>query len=322
LTTAGRRLTAVRARCFNPAMLHASARLAATYSIVARDPETGEIGVGVQSHYFSVGSAVPWAQPGVGAVATQSILEVSYGPKGLAKLSAGEPAESVLAALVEQDAGRALRQVAVLDAEGRSACHSGALCVPAFGHAQGRGWSAQGNMLRSDAVWQGMGPAYERSRGSLAERLLAALEAAEAAGGDVRGRQSAAILVVAGERPANPWEGRLVDLHVEHHAHPLEELRRLLDIHRAHRLFEEARGLFGSGAFERAVPLLEEARKLQPDDVEFAFWTGVAFANAGRKQEARRWLREAYAADASWRELARRLAQVGLFSGGAELIES
>lgn len=300
----------------------ASLRLAATYSIVARDSNSGEIGVGVQSHYFSVGSAAPWAEAGVGAVATQSIVEVSYGPKGLARLSSGAPAPQVLAELVEQDPGRALRQVAIVDAEGRVACHSGALCIPAFGQAQGPGWSAQGNMLRSDAVWQQMGPAFERSAGSLAERLLVTLEAAEFAGGDVRGRQSAAILVVAPERPANSWEGRTVDLHVEHHADPLEELRRLLTLHRAYRLFAEVRQLFGRGEFERALELLEEARKLQPDDVEFAFWTGVAFANAGRKQEARRFLQEAYAADGSWRELARRLASIGLFSGGAELVET
>jgi uncharacterized Ntn-hydrolase superfamily protein len=300
----------------------ASLRLAATYSIVARDTSTGELGVGVQSHHFSVGSAVPWAEAGVGAVATQSIVEVSYGPKGLARLAAGAPAPDALAELVAQDPGRALRQVAIVDAAGRVACHSGALCIPAFGQAEGRGWSAQGNMLRSDAVWQQMGPAFERAEGSLAERLLRALEAAEVAGGDVRGRQSAAILVVAREPPANPWEGRTVDLHVEHHARPLEELRRLLTIHRAYRLFGEVRRLFGTGEFERALELLEEARKLQPDDVEFAFWTGVAFANAGRKEEARRWLREAYAADVSWRELARRLATVGLFAGGAELVDA
>jgi len=303
------------------AMALVSARLAATYSIVVRDPITGEIGVGVQSHYFSVGNAVPWAEPGVGAVATQSIIEVSYGPKGLARLSSGAPAPQVLAELVDQDPGRALRQVAIVDAGGRVACHSGALCIPAFGQAQGRGWSAQGNTLRSDAVWQSMGPAFERSTGSLSERLLCALEAAEVAGGDVRGRQSAAIFVVARDRPANSWEGRIVDLHVEHHARPLEELGRLLTIHRAHGLFGEARQLFGTGDFEPAIGLLEQARKLQPDNIEFGFWTGVAFANAGRKQEARRWLQEAYAADATWRELARRLASIGLLSGGAEFVE-
>jgi uncharacterized Ntn-hydrolase superfamily protein len=167
-----------------------------------------------------------------------------------------------------------------------------------------------------------MGPAFERARGPLAARLLAALEAAEAAGGDVRGRQSAAVLVVAGARPANPWEGRPVDLHVEHHARPLEELRRLYSIHQAHVLFAEAQAEFGRGDFERALEHLEAARKLEPDEVEFAFWTGVAFANAGRPAEARRWLAEAFADDASWRELARRLARIGLFSGDAELLES
>jgi uncharacterized Ntn-hydrolase superfamily protein len=299
-----------------------AARLAATYSIVARDPATGEIGVGVQSHYFAVGSAVPWAQPGVGAVATQSIIEISYGPRGLERLSAGDAAAEVLEALVKRDPGAALRQVAVIDAQGRVANHSGALCIPAFGHAQGAGWCAQGNTLRSDAVWQAMGPAFERARGSLAMRLLVALEAAEAAGGDVRGRESAAVLVVAGARPENAWQGRLVDLHVEHHARPLEELRRLFAIHQAHALFAEAQGHFGKGEFETALELLERARKLQPDEVEFAFWTGVAFANAQRPEEARRWLAEAYADDASWRELARRLARIGLFTGAPELLES
>jgi uncharacterized Ntn-hydrolase superfamily protein len=299
-----------------------ASRLAATYSIVARDGATGQLGVGVQSHYFSVGSAVPWALPGVGAVATQSILEISHGPRGLEQLSTGRSPAAVLEALLAEDPGRALRQVAVIDAAGSVACHSGALCIPAWGQAQGEGWSAQGNMLRSDAVWQAMGPAFERSRGPLASRLLAALESAEAAGGDVRGRQSAAIVVVAGDRPKNAWEGRLVDLHVEHHARPLEELRRLLRIHRAHACFSEAQRHFGTARFEEALVLLEEARALKPEDPEFAFWTGVAFANAGRPAEARRWLGEAYAADASWRELARRLATIGLFSGGAELIET
>ena len=167
-----------------------------------------------------------------------------------------------------------------------------------------------------------MGPAFERSSGSLAARLLA-----RARGGRGRGRRRARPPErrrAGRRRPRardNPWEGRLVDLHVEHHARPLEELRRLFTLHRAHELFAEARRHFGTGDFETALGLLEQARKLEPDDVEFAFWTGVAFANAGRCDEARRWLGEAYAADASWRELARRLATIGLFSGGPELIE-
>jgi tetratricopeptide (TPR) repeat protein len=166
-----------------------------------------------------------------------------------------------------------------------------------------------------------MGPAFESSRGPLASRLLAALVAAESAGGDVRGQQSAAIVVVSGDRPKNVWEGRLVDLHVEHDERSLEELRRLLRIQRAHDCFTGAQQHFGTGDFEAALELLEEARRLKPDEVEFAFWTGVAFANAGRRGEARRWLEEAYADDDSWRELARRLATIGLFAGGPELIE-
>jgi uncharacterized Ntn-hydrolase superfamily protein len=197
------------------------ARLAATYSIVARDPETGELGVAAQSNYFSVGTDVSWAEPGVGAIATQSIIEVSYGPKGLELLSAGLPAQEALDRLVEQDLGASLRQVGIVDAGGRVAAHTGGACVPACAHAFGDGYCVQGNMLASDAVWEAMGPAFEKADGDLAERLMIALEAAETAGGDVRGGQSAALLVVAGERPENPWEGRRIDLHVEDDPRPL-----------------------------------------------------------------------------------------------------
>jgi len=298
------------------------ARIAATYSIVARDDVTGELGVAVQSNYFSVGTDVSWAQPGVGAVATQSIVEVSYGPRGLQLLSEGTSAEETLARLVGEDAGQALRQVAVVDALGRVAAHTGAACVSACGSAQGEGYSVQGNMLASDGVWKAMGPAFEAASGDLADRMLAALDAAQGAGGDVRGCQSAALLVVAGERPENPWEGRRVDLHVEDDPQPLEELRRLLRIRRAYDLFEEARERIGRGDLAGALERAALARELKPGDPQFAFWTGVALGNAGSDEEARRWLAEAFAASDGWRELARRLREVGFFSGDPGLIES
>ncbi len=297
-------------------------RFAATYSIVARDPDSGELGVAVQSNYFSVGTEVSWAEPGVGAIATQSIVEVSYGPKGLELLAKGLPADEALQLLVDQDPGAPLRQVGIVDAHGRVAAHTGAACVASCAHAAGPGYSVQGNMLASDAVWQAMGPAFEAAEGDLAERLMAALEAAEEAGGDVRGRQSAALLVVSGERPQNPWEGRRIDLHVEDDPRPLDELRRLLTIRRAHDLFEEGRVLVAAGDIDAALARVERARELQPDNVQFCFWTGVALANAGRDDEARRWLARAFDAAPAWRELGRRLREVGIYSGDPALLES
>jgi uncharacterized Ntn-hydrolase superfamily protein len=302
--------------------LFPSERLAATYSIVARDPLTGEMGVAVQSNYFSVGTRVSWAAPGVGAIATQSIIEVSYGPQGLDLLSRGLSASEALAQLVALDPGAALRQVGVVDSQGRVAAHTGAACVSACAHQLGEGFSVQGNMLASDAVWQAMGAAYAGAAGDLADRLLAALDAAEREGGDVRGARSAALLVVGGDVPGKPWEGRLVDLHVEDDARPLAELRRLLTLRRAYGLFEEARSTFGSGDLDGALALVSQARALHPGDIQFAFWTGVALANAGRPGDARAWLDEAFAASDAWRELARRLRAVGIFSGDPALLET
>lgn len=297
-------------------------RLAATYSIVAQDRQSGEIGVAVQSSYFSVGTDVSWAEAGVGAVATQSITERSYGPLGLERLKAGASVEDALASLLAEDAARDLRQVAIIDAKGNVTTHTGAACVPACGHIVGDGVSVQGNMLQSDKVWEAMIPAFEGASGELADRLLAALVAAEVAGGDVRGRQSAALLVVGGSRSGRPWEDRRVDLHVEDDPNPLHELKRLLTIHRAYDLFEEARRSFFGGDLDAAVQKVERARALQPGNAQFAFWTGVALANAGRPDEARRWLAEAFADHPGWRELARRMAGLGLYSGDPGLLES
>jgi uncharacterized Ntn-hydrolase superfamily protein len=296
-------------------------RLAATYSIVARDLHTGELGVAVQSNYFSVGTEAIWARPGVGAVATQSIVEVSYGPKGLGLMAEGAPAREALDVLVQQDPAAAVRQVAMVDADGTVAAHTGNGCVPACGDEQGVGYSVQGNMLKSDAVWQAMGSAFENAEGDLAERLMIALEAAEQAGGDVRGRMSAALLVVSGDRPENEWEGRLFDLHVEEHARPLEELRRLLTVRRAYARFGEAREAFGRGEIDRALALAKQARELHPNDVQFAFWIGVALANSGRTDQARPWLNEAFVDSDGWRELARQLCRVGMYTGDRSLLE-
>lgn len=296
-------------------------RLAATYSIVARDAKTGELGVAVQSSYFSVGTDVSWAEPGVGAIATQAIVEVAHGPNGLALLASGASAQEALDELLASDPLAALRQVGIVDARGRVAAHTGSACVSACAHVVGDGYSVQGNMLASDAVWQAMVPAFESEGGDLAERLMRVLEAAEREGGDVRGRQSAALLVVSGERTPNPWQGRSFDLHVEDHPRPLAELRRLLTLRRAYALFQRARQTFAGGDLEGALELVTRARELQPNDAQFSFWTGVALANSGRPELARRWLDEAFRGSGVWRELGRRLCEAGLYTGDPSLLE-
>jgi len=249
-----------------------------TYSIVARDAATGELGVAVQSHWFSVGPLVPWAQPGVGAVATQSIVEPAYGPRALALLRDGVSAPDALALLTADDPEAAVRQVAVVDADGRVATHTGADCIAFAGDVAGDGFSCQANMMASAAVWPAMAVAFTAARGRLAERLLAALDAAEAAGGDVRGRQSAAVLVVGPE--GELWQ-RAVDLRVEDDAEPLAELRRLLGLHRAYELAEKADTLVGQGRTGEAALLYERASELAPGNDELLFWAGLAAAQLG-----------------------------------------
>lgn len=289
-----------------------------TYSIVARDSTTGEMGVAVQSHWFSVGAVVPWAEAGVGAVATQSMADASYGPLGLQMLKAGRAPEDALRGLLEADAGSRWRQVAILDARGRVAVHTGGSCIPAAGHRTGAGYSVQANLMASDAVWPAMSRAYETAPGDLAERLLAALEAAEAAGGDIRGRQSAAILVVRGEATGRPWEDRLIDLRVEDSDQPLVELRRLLAVHRAYRHMNAGDEAIARGDAEEARREYARAAELYPENLEIVYWQAVTLANAGLLEEALPIFARIFAADAHWRELTPRLRQVGLLEVGDE----
>src|SRR5919198_5376106 len=214
-----------------------------TYSLVARDPESGQLGVAVQSHFFSVGSVVTWAEPGVGVVATQAFAEVSYGPLGLQLMRAGRSAAGALGELLDEDPGEAVRQVAMIDSAGRVAVHTGQNCVPEAGHRVGRQVSAQANMMRRDSVWDAMLDAYSSSGDDMPSRLLAALDAGEREGGDLRGRQSAALLVVGGKRSDEPWRERVCDLRVEDHAEPLRELRRLVELRRAYDRVERAEEL-------------------------------------------------------------------------------
>ena len=222
---------------------YSSLRPVNTYSIVAYDDSTGQLGVAVQSHWFSVGSLVPWAKAGVGAVATQSLVKVEYGADGLKGMEDGKVPHTILSELLSKDDAKDLRQVAMIDANGDVAAHTGHLAIIAAGHSMGDQYSVQANLMDRETVWPAMAQAYEASTGDLAERLLAALEAAEAEGGDVRGRQSAALLVVSGQDPGRPWVDRRFDLRVEDHPTPVAELRRLVQLARAyHKLNEGTNG--------------------------------------------------------------------------------
>ena len=275
-----------------------------TYSIVAHDPETGQLGVAVQSHWFSVGPIVPWAAPGVGAVATQANAEVSYGPRALELLASGRGAHETLDHLLADDPGAASRQVAVMDAQGGAAVHTGPECIPFAGHAIGEGVCCQANIMASAAVWPAMLDTFTGAPGSLPARLLAALDAAEAAGGDSRGRQSSAMLVVGAEGPA--WKSE-VNLRVEDHPEPLSELRRLLSVREAYRLADRADHLVGEGRHGEAAKLYRRASELAPDNHELRFWGGLGAAQSGDLTLAVAEVRAAIAAHPPWLELLRKL---------------
>ncbi len=275
-----------------------------TYSLVARDPASGELGVAVQSHWFSVGSIVTWARAGVGAVVTQSVAEPAYGERLLARLARGEPVAAALASELAADEVEHFRQVAAVDAAGVVAAHTGEGCIAHAGQAQGDGFGAQANMMASPAVWPAMAAAFERATGQLAERLLEALEAGEEAGGDVRGRQSAALLVVPAQ--GEPWE-TVVDLRVEDSPEPLAELRRLLVLDRAYALADRADELAGSAEHERAAGLYAEAAAAAPEKLELGFWAGLGIAATGDLEAGAARVAEVIEADPAWAELLARL---------------
>jgi uncharacterized Ntn-hydrolase superfamily protein len=291
-----------------------------TYSIVARDPGSGELGVAVQSHYFGVGSIVSWAEAGVGAVATQSVAEPAYGPNGLELMRGGASAPEALHRLLAADEHEPVRQVAFVDRHGRVAAHTGARCIREAGHRVADGVSAQANIMGRSTVPDAMVAAYRAAGGDLAERLIDALDAAEAEGGDLRGRQSAALLVVAPRASGRPAEDRPIDLRVDDHPDPVRELRRLLGLRRAYERVDVGDGLAAAGELEAALAHYAAAHSEQPDSAELAFWHGVALAASGREQEARPLLERAYRDGDGWRELLRRLPAAGLFPEDAELV--
>ncbi|MEA2302746.1 MAG: hypothetical protein QOH43_26 [Solirubrobacteraceae bacterium] len=275
-----------------------------TYSIVAFDPGTGQVGAAVQSHWFGVGPIVPWARPGVGAVATQSIAEPAYGPRLLDRLEAGEAPADALAALLAADELAAFRQVAVVDAQGRVAVHTGERCIAFAGHEAGDGFSAQANMMASPEVWPAMAQAFDRAAGPLSRRLLAALHAAEAQGGDARGRQSAALLVVPSAGEA--WR-TVVDLRVDDDPEPLEELDRLADLRDAYDLATEGDELTGEGRHVEAGDRYERASALAPDNHELLFWAGLAAAQLEDLPTALQRVERAIELQPGWRQMLDRL---------------
>jgi len=276
-----------------------------TYSIVALDPETGELGAAVQSHWFSVGSLCTWARPGVGAVATQSVVEPAHGPNALDRIAAGASAEEALGALLDADPLRTVRQVGIVDARGGVAVSTGPDCIAHAGDATGAGWSCQANMMERETVPAAMSAAFEAAGGDLAARLLAALQAAQAEGGDVRGRQSAALLVVPPEGEA--WRAR-IDLRVEDHRDPLDELERLLALWRAYELAGAADELMAADRADEAGALYRRAAELAPDSDELLFWAGLAIAHAGDVDEGLAAVRRAAEVQPNWLVLLDRLS--------------
>jgi uncharacterized Ntn-hydrolase superfamily protein len=283
-----------------------------TYSIVARDAKTGELGVAVQSHWFAIGPLVPWAESGVGAVATQSFVDSSYGKLGLDLLRAGRSGPETLKGLLAADEGREVRQVAIIDAQGRVAAHTGSKCIPMAGQHVGEGYSVQANLMLNDTVWPAMSKAFESAQGDLAERMLVALEAAQGAGGDIRGKQSAALVVVSGKPTGKPWQDRVFDLRVDDHPEPVAELRRLVKLQRAYNLMNDGDLAVERKDHEAALKAYSGAGALVPDNAEMIYWHAVALVNMKRVDESLPLFRRAFALDPNWKTLTPRLSGVGL----------
>ncbi|MHC4413963.1 MAG: DUF1028 domain-containing protein [Planctomycetota bacterium] len=299
-------------------------RPVATYSIVARDPETGELGVAVQSHWFSVGTVVPWAEAGVGVVATQSLVDPAYGPLGLELMRVGRSAPEALTSLLASDEGRAVRQVAMIDAAGRLAVHTGSRCIQAAGHIvdDENQFSVQANLMSAPDVWPAMSEAFRARRGDLADRLVAALEAAEGAGGDIRGRQSAALLVVSATPTGRSWVDRRFDLRVEDHPNPVQELKRLVRLQRAYLHMNAGDEAMEKGELARAGRQYAAAEELAPEITEIPFWHAVTLAGSDRLDEALPIFQRVFAREPIWADLVPRLVSSGLLPDEPEMIEA
>lgn len=285
-----------------------------TFSIVARDSITGDLGVAVQSHWFSVGNTVSWAEAGVGAVATQSLVNASFGPRALDMLKEGLSPQQALDSLISEDEGRDFRQLAIVDTKGRVAVYTGGKCIADAGHIKGEQFSVQANMMLNNDVWPAMAEAYRHAEGPLAERMAAALQAAQRAGGDIRGQQSAAILVVKGKSSGKEWKDRKIDLRVDDHPKAVDEITRLLRVHRAYEHMNKGDLAIEKGNVDRALEEYGAAREMFPNNVEMTYWTAVSLANSDRLEEALPLFKEVFKENKNWVILTKRIAENDMLS--------
>ncbi len=293
-----------------------------TYSIVAKDPETGEMGVGVQSHWFSVGSVVSWGEAGVGVVATQSLVNKSFGLRGLELLKKGKSPQNTIDILLSDDEGKDVRQVAILDVNGNIATHTGSKCIKYAGHIVNENFSVQANMMLSDKVWPSMAKAFRKCKDlPLPERIVKTLEAAETVGGDIRGKQSAALLVVDGEKPENKWDDPLIDLRIEDHKKPLEELDRLLRIYRAYEHMNKGDVAIEHDNMTNALKEYNSALNMFPNNLEMKFWTAVSLANNKKLDDAIKLFKDVFKKDKNWCLLTERLPDSGLLELNMEELD-
>jgi uncharacterized Ntn-hydrolase superfamily protein len=299
---------------------YGSEPFAHTYSIVAIDTSTGEMGVAVQSHWYSVGTIVSWGEAGVGVVATQSFVNPSFGPKGLELLKEGLTAEQVLDIMIENDNGRNVRQLAILDAGGKVAAFTGEDCIDFAGHVVGQNYSVQANMMLNETVPNAMAKSFENSSGSLEDRLMLALEAAESEGGDIRGKQSAALLVVKSESTGQVWLDRKVDIRVDDHPEPLKELRRILKVHKAYEHMNKGDLAIEYNDMDLAMKEYSAAEELFPDNEEMKFWHAVTLASIGQVDESLPLFKEVFKKNINWNKLVPRLVKSKLLEVDEETL--
>jgi uncharacterized Ntn-hydrolase superfamily protein len=294
--------------------------MAHTFSIVCYDSATGQFGAAVQSHWFRVANVI-WAEAGVGAVATQSLVEYSYGPLGLAMMRNGKSAQMALDGLLKSDSNNAVRQVAIIDRNGLVATHSGIKCIAEAGHHQGKFYSCQANLMRNNTVWDAMAKAFEATSGDLAERMMAALEAAQGEGGDIRGKQSAAMIVVSGKPTGMSWRDKLVDIRVDDSPAPLPELRRLLNITRAYDHMNKGDDYSAVKQFDSSNYEYAEAARLNPGNLEIQFWHAVGLVTAGEVDRSLPIFKDVFKSDESWRILVPRLVKSELLPNDEKIIK-
>jgi len=296
-------------------------RPTSTYSIIARDEVSGELGVAVQSHWFSVGSLVPWAKAGVGAIATQSFVKVEYGTDGLALMESGMTSTEALQALLAEDEGQAVRQVAMIDFNGNVATHTGESCIEYAGHIIGKNYSVQANVMTKNTVTKAMVNAFENSKGDLADKMMAALEAAEEEGGDLRGKQSASMLIVSGNPTGISWKDTKLNLSIEDNPKPLIELKRLIRIHRAYEHVNIGDQYIQEGEIDKALIEYKKAIEYYPENSELSYWSAIALVNNNRLNDALSIFENIFQNNPNLKEMTPRLFDSGILQCNKETLK-